>query len=58
MFEFVISRQFGFPNNMWNDKTDITGVEIDKLVENIMCRFFFFFLFLRLCLIIKARTRE
>ncbi|MFS7910872.1 hypothetical protein Hanom_Chr02g00111311 [Helianthus anomalus] len=25
---------------MWNDTTDITGVEIDKLVENIMCRFF------------------
>ncbi|MFS7961120.1 putative papain-like cysteine peptidase superfamily [Helianthus anomalus] len=39
MFEFVISRQFGFPNNMWNDTTDITGVEIDKLVENNMCRF-------------------
>ncbi|KAJ0876878.1 putative Ulp1 protease family catalytic domain, papain-like cysteine peptidase superfamily [Helianthus annuus] len=90
MFEFVISRQFGFPNNisflfftffdlsvlfvlirftivlfdlekkqhhqislcltgygivMWNGTTDITGVEIDKLVENIMCRFFFFFFF-------------
>ncbi|KAJ0901277.1 hypothetical protein HanPSC8_Chr08g0323531 [Helianthus annuus] len=53
MFEFIISRQFGFLNNMWNDKTDITEVEIDKLVENIMCRFF-----LRLCLMIKARTRE
>ncbi|XP_076923002.1 uncharacterized protein LOC143584982 [Bidens hawaiensis] len=40
MFEFVISSQFSLPNKIWNYTTNVTPEEIDKLIENIMTRFF------------------
>ncbi|KAM0065591.1 putative papain-like cysteine peptidase superfamily [Helianthus debilis subsp. tardiflorus] len=40
MYQFVLWKQFHFPNNIWTEATSATQEEIDKLVVNIMTRFF------------------
>ncbi|KAJ0715423.1 hypothetical protein HanPI659440_Chr13g0500981 [Helianthus annuus] len=40
MFQFVLLKRFRFPNSIWTKATTATQEEIDKLVVNIMTRFF------------------